>query len=294
MGSFIEILECRQVLYTNEAYFIDKAMKHETAPLISIIVAVFNGKATLQQCIDSVTQQTYPNKELIIIDGGSKDGTLELLEENRNQFSYWISESDRGIYNAWNKGLAQAQGEWICFLGADDYFWNITVLERMAVHLEMLPEDIRVAYGQIMLIGADRQSPLQQGESWDQVKEFFGRSMCIPHVGTMHRRNLFERHGKFDESFRIAGDYEFLLRELKAGDAVFIPDIITAGQRLGGISTDIANNFRIQREVMRARWMHGQLMTREYLGQYLLVLMLNVFGERLARKLDNLGKRIKG
>ncbi len=268
-------------------------MNHETAPLISIIVAVFNGKTTLQHCIDSVSQQTYPNKELIIIDGGSKDGTVELLEENRNKFSYWISESDRGIYNAWNKGLAQAKGEWICFLGADDYFWDATVLERMAVHLEMLPASIRVAYGQIMLIGAD-WPPLQKGESWEQVKELFGQSMCIPHVGTMHRRSVFEQHGKFDESFRIAGDYELLLRELKLGDAVFIPDVITAGQRLGGISTDTVNNFRIQREVMRARWMHGQLMTREYVRQYLLMLILKVSGERLTRKLHDLRKRTKG
>lgn len=268
-------------------------MRHETTPLISIIVAVFNGKATLQQCIDSVTQQTYPNKELIIIDGGSKDGTVEILEENSNKLSYWISELDRGIYNAWNKGLTQVQGEWVCFLGADDYFWDATVLERMAVHLEMLPASVRVAYGRIMLIGADCP-PLQKGESWEQVKGFFGQSMCIPHVGTMHRRNLFEQHGKFDESFRIAGDYELLLRELKTGDAVFIPDIITAGQRRGGISTDTANTFRIRREVIRARRMHGQLMAREYLKQYVLVLMLEMFGERLTRKLLDMSKRFKG
>ena len=100
MGSSTEILECRQVHCTNESYFIDKAMKHESAPLISIIVAVYNGKATLQQCIDSVAQQTYLNKELIIIDGGSKDGTVELLKANSNKFSYWISEPNRGVYNA--------------------------------------------------------------------------------------------------------------------------------------------------------------------------------------------------
>src|SRR5665811_510890 len=202
-------------------------MNHESAPLISVIVAVFNGRVTLQQCIDSVAQQTYPNKELIIIDGGSNDGTVEVLEENRNKFSYWVSEPDRGIYNAWNKGLAQAQGEWICFLGADDYFWDDTVLERMAVQLQMLPTNIRVAYGQIMLISDDGQSSRPLGESWAQLKEPFKQYMNIPHVGTMHRRSLFEQHGKFDESFNIAGDYELLLRELTRNDAVFFPDIIT-------------------------------------------------------------------
>jgi len=89
--------------------------------------------------------------------------------------------------------------------GADDYFWDATVMERMAVHLEMLPASIRVAYGQIMLIGAG-WPPLQKGESWERGNEFFGQSMCFPYVGTMHRRSVFQQHGKFDESFRIVGD----------------------------------------------------------------------------------------
>lgn len=262
-------------------------MNHESAPLLSVIIAVFNDKVTLQQCIDSVMQQTYPNKELIVIDGGSKDGTVELLEENRKKFSYWISEPDRGIYNAWNKGLAQARGEWICFLGADDYFWNETVLERVSIQLEMLPTSIRVAYGQIMLVSDDGLSPSPVGEPWEQVKESFKQYMSIPHVGTMHRRSLFEQHGKFDESFRIAGDYELLLRELITGDAAFIPGITTIGQRLGGISTDSANTLRIDQEVMRAQWMHGQLMTRKYLRQSLLLLIRKVIGELWASRLFN-------
>lgn len=274
-------------------------MNHVPAPLISIIVAVFNGRATLQQCIDSVIQQTYPNKELIIIDGGSTDGTVDLLEENRNKLSYWISEPDRGIYNAWNKGLAQAHGEWICFLGADDYFWDTTVLERMAAQLQMLPPGIRVAYGEIMQISDDGQLPRPMGKSWKQVKEPFKKYMCMPHVGTMHRRSLFEQHGQFDESFRIAGDYEFLLRELKTGDAAFIPNIITVGQRLGGISTDTANHLIMRREVRRAQKMHGLLLLnrqllKEISMEYLQLLLWKVLGDQLARKLLDLRRRIKG
>lgn len=272
-------------------------MNRELTPFISIIIAVFNSKATLLQCIDSVAQQTYPNKELIIIDGGSKDGTVVLLEEHCNKFSYWVSEPDRGIYNAWNKGLAQAKGEWICFLGADDYFWDSTVLERMAVQLEMLPANIRVAYGQIMLINDDGQSLRPLGESWSQLKKSFKQHMNIPHVGTMHRRSLFEQHGKFDESFRIAGDYEFLLRELITGDAAFIPNIMTAGQRLGGISTNTANAERIYQEVIRAQWMHGLLITSKYLYKYLLMLLLpikrKVFFDPLRNKLFDRLRRIR-
>jgi glycosyltransferase involved in cell wall biosynthesis len=92
--------------------------------MISVIVAVFNGAKTLQQCIDSVAGQTYPHKELIVIDGGSIDGTREILEGDATKLAYWVSEPDRGIYHAWNKALARARGDWICFLGADDYLWS--------------------------------------------------------------------------------------------------------------------------------------------------------------------------
>lgn len=299
MGSFTEILECRQVRCTNEAYFIDEAMKHETAPLISIIVAVFNGKATLQQCIDSVTQQTYPNKELIIIDGGSQDGTVELLEENSKKFSYWISESDGGLYNAWNKGLAQAKGEWICFLGADDYFWDAHVLTRMSEQLETLTPNIRVAYGQIMVLNRKGESLYPLGESWESIKQRFKKCMCLPHPGAMHRRSLFEQHGTFDESFRIAGDYELLLRELKNADAMFVPGLVLVGMRQGGVSSNPAASLLMLHEARRAQRMHGQRCPSSpwvlsMLRVYLRLLLWRMLGECLARRTLDLGRRMQG
>lgn len=270
-------------------------MSHTDTPLISIIVAVFNGRATLQQCIDSVAQQTYPNRELIIIDGASKDGTVELLDANRDRIAYWISEPDRGVYNAWNKGLVQAKGEWVCFLGADDYFWDNKVLERMAPQLQMLPPDIRVAYGEIMQIGDGGELPRPMGEAWEQVKEPFRQYMCIPHVGTMHRSGLFGLRGKFDESFRIAGDYELLLRELKTGDAAFMPGIITVGQRLGGISTATRNRLKVLQEVWRAQRMHGQLLPGRFLlSEMVMEYIRMLFGARFARQLQELHRRIRG
>ena len=267
------------------------------SPQISIIMAVLNGRATLQECIDSIKQQTYPNKELIIIDGGSKDGTVNLLTENAENISRWISEPDRGIYNAWNKGLELAQGEWVCFLGADDFLWDPTVLERMVAHLQALPQNIRVAYGQIMLIDVDGNSSRPLGAPWEQAKEAFKQYMSIPHVGTMHRRRLFEQVGKFDESFQIAGDYELLLRELKVGKAAFLPDIIVAGQRSGGISTNARNNLRIKLEVWRAQRMHGLPLRgsvlREIADEYFQLVLKKVLGEQSTRKLLALRKRIR-
>ena len=274
-------------------------MSHNIPPLISIIVAVFNASKTLQQCIDSVAQQTYANKELIIIDGGSKDGTVDMLEANREQISYWISEPDKGIYNAWNKGLSQAKGEWIFFLGADDFFWGAQTLERITEQLQVIPPDILVAYGQIMLLNNDGETLHPIGQSWEKIKDRFKQVMCIPHTGTVHRRSLFERHGKFDESFRIGGDYELLMRELKTGDAMFIPDLITTGMRQGGISSDHANSLVAMREIRRAQQMHGQrlpgwIWIAAMARVYVRLLLWRILGEGLTRKALDMYRRMMG
>jgi glycosyltransferase involved in cell wall biosynthesis len=268
-------------------------MNINSPPLISIIIAVYNGKATLQQCINSAAQQTHLYKELIVIDGGSTDGTVEIIKANSSRINYWVSESDGGIYNAWNKGLAQAKGDWICFLGADDYFWDDAVLEKMAVLLNELPKNIRVAYGQIAMVNAKGEVVRKEGEPWELAKSGFSQFMCIPHVGTMHRRSLFDQHGKFDETFHIAGDYELLLRELTKNDAEFTPDILIAGQRLGGISTKAANYVQVLFEVLRAKRMHGQVTIAEYDSQYSLLILWKFFGEKLARQLHYLPTRFR-
>jgi len=267
--------------------------------LISVIVAVFNAVDTLQQCIDSVAQQTYANIELIIIDGGSKDGTVDLLMANSEQINYWISEPDSGIYNAWNKGLSRAKGEWICFLGADDYFWDAQVLDRMALKLATIPTDIRVAYGQIMLLNNDGENLYPIGEPWSEIKERFKQVMIIPHPGLMHRRSLFEQHGNFDESFRIGGDYELLLRELKTAEAIFVPDIIMIGMRQGGLSSSPSNSIEAMWDIRRAQKMHGLIFPGYFwmmavIRVYLRLILWNLAGEEMTRKLLDLGRRVKG
>jgi glycosyltransferase involved in cell wall biosynthesis len=274
-------------------------MERENIPFVSIIVAVFNGEKTLQKCIDSIATQTYPNKQLIIIDGGSKDGTVDLLKANQEKVTYWISEPDKGIYNAWNKGLLQAKGEWICFLGADDYFWNDQVLERMSEQLATMPPKINVAYGQIMLINPEGENIYTVGEPWEAVKEQFKQVMSIPHPGAMHRRELFEKQGNFDESFRIAGDYELLLRELKTADAYFMPGIISVAMQQGGVSSSPENALYQLREVRRAQSLHlkglpGRLWIMSIVRLYIRLLLWRILGERLARKALDIGRRVMG
>ncbi|MEW5794715.1 MAG: glycosyltransferase family 2 protein [Bacillota bacterium] len=221
-------------------------------PLISIIVAVFNGGKTLQRCIDSVAGQTYPHKELIIMDGGSTDGTVDILRANNDKIAYWKSERDRGIYHAWNKALDHVRGDWICFLGSDDYLWNEDVLRRLADQLPDVPSNIRVVYGQVAFVDRHGETICVVGQPWDNVRRQYSEYMSIPHPGTLHHRRLFEERGRFDESFRVAGDYELLLRELKTGDAFFVLDLIVAGWQVGGLSCDPLNKVQILREHARA------------------------------------------
>lgn len=274
-------------------------MNNTPSPLITIIIAVFNGVDTLQQSIDSVIQQTYPNKELIIIDGGSKDGTVDLLKKNSDTISYWISEPDRGIYNAWNKGLKKANGDWITFLGSDDYFCDEHVLETMSADLQKISSDVRLAYAQIMLLGSDGVDLFPIGEPWNDVKRRFMRGECLPHPGMMHRRNMFEKNGQFDESFRIGGDYELMLRELKTADAVFIPNLISVSMRPGGISNSPSNTIEVLRDVKRARIKHSQSWPHFFwfkaaIRVYIRLIFWKFIGERKTRKLLDLARRISG
>ena len=268
-------------------------------PMITVIVSVYNGVKTLQQCIDSVCKQTYASKELIVIDGGSTDGSVELIKANSSAIEYWVSEPDGGIYSAWNKGLANANGDWICFIGSDDFLWSVDVLQRMASSLSHAPAEINVAYGQIMLLNQSGGELFRMGAPWPQVKARFKQLMSVPHPAVMHRKSLFTQHGNFDESYRIAGDYEMLLRELITKPALFVPDVIVTGMRQGGISSNPDNNVRALKEVREAQrknglrssgWLWQLTMVRAYIG----LLLSKVLGIKNTRILLNAVRRVIG
>jgi glycosyltransferase involved in cell wall biosynthesis len=268
-------------------------------PLLTIIVAVYNGAVTLQRCLLSIAAQNYGNKELIIVDGGSTDGTVDIIKANPSLAAYWISEPDRGIYNAWNKALAHAHGEWICFLGADDVFRSENALSDMAPHLARAYPPVRIVYGQVAIVNTDDDELYRIGQRWEDVRKRFFSVMCLPHPGLMHHRSLFADLGCFDESFRISGDYELLLRELKQANALFIPDIVTIAMRQGGASSNPSNALLSLREVRRAQKMHGRYLPglpwlTAMARVYVRLLLWNLVGERLTRKLLDLGRRIKG
>jgi len=184
-------------------------MNSPNQPKISVVVAVLNGAQTLQLCVDSFTSQTFPHKELIIMDGGSTDGTAEILQRNDSAITYWETAIDRGIAHAWNKGIQRATGDWIMFLGADDRLDNPDVFAKMAPHL-LGGSGVDVVYGTLLLEGGPF-SGAALGSMWDQTH--FNRRMTIPNPSSFARRELFAELGQFDESYKIALDYEFLLRK---------------------------------------------------------------------------------
>ena len=224
---------------------------------LTIIVAVNNGGQTLQRCISSVLQQTGGNLELIVIDGASTDRTVEILRANQDLLAYWISEPDRGICDAWNKGLAQAKGEWLLFLGADDYLWSSDCLATVTPKLRSAFPKYRVAYGRVACVDASGSIQGIYGQPWDVAKVELLVDMSIPHQGTFHHRSLFEKFGIFDCTFRIAGDYELLLRELSKADALFLPESVVTAMQIGGLSSDFNLAPEIYHEFSVARRKHG-------------------------------------
>jgi len=268
-------------------------------PLISVIVAVMNGVSVLERCIKSVLQQSLSNVEIIVIDGGSTDGTVGILEAYDREITYWESRPDFGIYHAWNKALKHVRGDWICFLGADDWFWDAHVLERMAPHLSKAYPPYRIVYGSVSMINEDGEQLQQVGKPWSKVRRGFLSLMTLPHQGVMHHRSLFEVHGVFDERFQIAGDYELLLRELAGGEALFIPDVIVTGMQLGGVSNDPAQSLFLMKEMREAhrRHMNGKSGWRWWLA-YIKVRVRHALwhwlGEARARKLLDAARTFAG
>lgn len=208
------------------------APHRQARPLFSIVTAVLNGASTLESTIASVHRQTFRDFEYIIIDGGSTDSTIEILKRWNSSISCWISEHDTGIYAAWNKALALSQGAWISFLGADDAYCE-DALEQYARAIAMPPpEGTQFISSRVDLVTEGRVVRTV-GSPWSWPA--FSRYMTAAHVGAMHHHSLFQQYGIFDDTYRVCGDYELLLRPRAGLRAAFL-DRVTVKMRLGGIS----------------------------------------------------------
>lgn len=224
--------------------------------MISIIVAVRNARFILERCLASL--EPLAAVEILVADGASTDGTIDLLQGHAPRLAWWISEPDCGVADAWNKALKHARGEWILFLGADDWLVEPSAWGAVMAGLNTVPKEVQVAYGAVRLVSPQGQLIATVGESWERAGSQFNQRMSLSHQGVFHRRELFLRHGAFDTSFRIAADYEFLLRELPRRPAWFLgEDAVVANMTVGGLSLHGAHMLEHVREMRRAQELHG-------------------------------------
>lgn len=200
---------------------------------LSVVTINYNNKEGLQKTISSVIGQTWRDYEWIIIDGGSTDGSKELIEQYQQHFSYWCSEPDKGIYNAMNKGIEHACGEYLLFLNSGDALFDKKTLQK--VHDKHSDADIIT--GQVVRM--DNGQLLRQYQSSLLLQLYLD---TLNHQGTFIRKDLFNDN-LYDENLKIVSDWKFWLDSIIRYNAcVEVVDIIVARQDMSGISSDSKSN----------------------------------------------------
>ncbi len=220
---------------------------------ISVITVCFNSAATLGRALESVATQDWPYIEHIVIDGASIDGTLNILERFRMRLAKVVSEPDRGIYEAMNKGLAFATGDVICFLNADDYYAAPQVLSKVA-HV-MRQDKLDALVGDVEFFRQNNVSHTVRRYRSDRfAPERLAWGWMPAHPALFMRRDVFQRVGYFKTDYEIAGDYEHVVRAFCERPLRYrhFPEILVRMQ-MGGVSTNgLRATIRLNREVLRA------------------------------------------
>jgi glycosyltransferase involved in cell wall biosynthesis len=222
------------------------------APRLSILVATWNCSHQLEQFLESLLAQSRTDWECLFLDNASTDGTAELVAGVQSRLPrgrerlVWSSEPDSGIYDAWNRGLSLARGDYLSFIGADDEFLDPTSLDRIAA-LTVTEADLITARNAYYASDGRLLRHWGFGWQWKRMRQ----SMNIAHPGMLVRRELFEVAGAFDPSFRICGDYEWFLRlpaqlrSIHSSDSIL--KVVQAGVSHTRIAQVYAETFRAQR-----------------------------------------------
>ena len=216
-------------------------------PLITVVTSTLNVEIEIPNLINSLQIQKYQNFEWLIIDGGSNDKTLEKLN-SISKANLICSVKDNGIYDAWNKGLKVAKGEWVIFLGADDELYDENVFKNFHDFTRNISKDIEIIYGKVF---SNNQI---FGKEINNLKKEIIKYMCICHQATFHRNTLFKKLDLFNSNYKIGGDYEFLIRSLVKHNKLGIYfDELVSKMGENGISSNKKNGLFIAIEMYKAR-----------------------------------------
>lgn len=228
---------------------------------ISIITATYNSGTTVRDTMESVLRQSYADFEHIIVDGGSKDNTLDIVREMEPRYNgrlRYISEKDRGIYDAMNKGIAMATGDVVGILNSDDFYTSDCVLENIVERFDS--PDIDAVYGDIHFVKDDNLSKCVRYYSSKSFKPWKMRLGFMPaHPSFYCRKDVYEKYGSFDINYKIGADFENLVRLIYINKikTSYIPmDCVT--MRTGGASTSgISSHNQISRDMVSALRKNG-------------------------------------
>jgi glycosyltransferase involved in cell wall biosynthesis len=223
---------------------------------ISIITVCYNSAATIDKTMQSVSNQTHNNIEYIVVDGNSKDTTLSIIRNYEGIITKWISEPDKGLYDAMNKGIAMATGDIIGILNSDDTFYSNTVLEAIAdFHTK---NAIDASVGNIVQHKEDgKVVRVYSSKYWTPEKLKIG--FMPPHPSLFIKKELFDKYGSYDLGFKIGADYELITRFfLKEKISWNYSGITTTAMLVGGLSSSGSSSYHlITTEIQKALAMNG-------------------------------------
>jgi glycosyltransferase len=237
---------------------------------ISVITAVYNNKETIRDALNSVLEQTYKDIEYIVIDGASTDGTLEIIKEYEDKIDTVVSEKDSGIYDALNKGISNATGDIICFLHSDDIYADKDVLSKVNNVFEK--EQVDSIYGDLVYVKKENiNKVVRYWKSGEFKQKKLQNGWMPPHPTFFVKREVYEKYGSFDTSFKIAADYDTVLRFLGVEKitTTYLPEVLIK-MRLGGASNRSLENLKKKtKEDIKA-------LKKNKIGGYRTILMKNI------------------
>jgi glycosyltransferase involved in cell wall biosynthesis len=225
---------------------------------ISIITVCFNSAKTIKDTIQSVLSQDYPNIEYIIVDGGSKDATLEIVKKHSDKISHVISEPDKGIYDAMNKGIALATGDVVGILNSDDVYFDTQALNHIAKAFEVTNAD--AVYGDLVYVASNNLNKVTRvWKSKPYSEGAFLKGWMPPHPTFYVKKSCYEQLGKYSLQLKSAADYELMLRFIhKHKIAVAYISKTLVKMRVGGESNvSLKNRLRANKEDRMAWEMNG-------------------------------------
>ena len=208
-------------------------------PFLSIVTINYNDAVGLERTMASVLEQEFTDFEYIVIDGGSNDGSLDVLKKEEKKLAYWVSEKDSGIYNAMNKGIAAAKGQFLLFLNGGDLLTSKTALRDFISHPSFRGD---IIYGDYKFEKGEKVYP-------DTLYPAYFMKTSLPHQSTFFRKNVFEQLGNYDESYRMGGDRDFFIKAYLSGQYEFVHvSYFLSFFNLDGISNDEAHQKQKKEE----------------------------------------------